>query len=46
MLNPPPPQPMLKSTGSILASRTQHCLGGGEGRGGQLGVLFPLCTSV
>ena len=35
---------MLKSTGSILASQTQHCLG--RGRDGQLGVLFPLCTSV
>ena len=33
---PPPhhlPQPMLKSTGSILASRNQHCLGGGGGGG-------------
>ena len=31
------PQPMLKSTGSILASRSQHCFGrgGGEGRGGE-----------
>ena len=27
--SPPLPQPMLKSTGSILASRSQHCLGGG-----------------
>ena len=39
---PPPPTPhlpqqMFKSTGSILASRTKHCLGGG-GRGGGEGM--------
>ena len=35
MLIPHPhlPQTMLKSTGSIMASRSQHCLGGGGGGG-------------
>ena len=45
--NPPPPplhlpQPMLKTTGSILASRTQHCLGGEGGKGRTVRCFVPL----